>query len=186
MHDVEGIASGTDSRNAEMIAKLVKGSNFRRAADYVLRAGKPAPQVALIGGNMVGKDGRSLAAEFRAGRELRPDVPRPVWHAMLALAPQQSLTTDAWTRAVRTFMSEMGLNPDRHQWCLVLHKDTRHEHVHILASRISVIDGLLAREMRGDFRISHKAAAVAAAEVGLAPVVSRRYGPSKRPWVARC
>ncbi len=186
MHDTEGIASRADWRNADVIAKLVKGSNFRRAADYLLRAGKVAPRVALLGGNMIGRDGRSLADEFRVGRELRPDVLRPVWHAVLALSPQQSLTADAWTRAVRTFMSEMGLNPDRHQWCLVLHKDTRHEHVHILASRISVIDGLLAREMRGDFRLSHKAAAVAVAEVGLAPVVSRQYGASKRRWVARC
>jgi hypothetical protein len=185
MPNSAGIAPGTDYGEANVIAKLVKGSNFRRAADYLLRAGKVTPRVALLGGNMIGRDGRSLADEFRVGRELRPDVPRPVWHAMLALAPEQSLTTDAWTRAVRIFMSEMGLNPDRHQWCVVLHMDTRHEHVHVLASRVSVIDGLLAREMRGDFRLSHKAAAVAAAEVGLAPVVSSRYGPSKTPLGAR-
>jgi hypothetical protein len=152
-----------------VIAKIMKGGGFRGAADYLMRAGRDEPAGIIIAGNMVALDGRGLAAEFKVARQLRPDVGKPVWHASLALPPGQSLNNQEWEKAARVFMEEMGLNPESHQWTAIRHDDREHQHIHILASRISVTTGKLARERRGDYKLSHAAARKAAAAVGLPP-----------------
>ena len=153
-----------------MIAKIMKGGGFRGAADYLMRAGRDEPAGIIIAGNMVSRDSRSIAAEFKVSRQLRPDVNKPVWHASLALPPGQSLNDQEWEKAAQVFMQEMGLDPAAHQWTAIRHDDRDHQHIHILASRIRVVDGRLARERRGDYKLSHAAARKAAAAVGLKPV----------------
>jgi len=153
-----------------VIAKIMKGGGFRGAADYLMRAGRDEPAGIIIAGNMVSRDSRSIAAEFKVSRQLRPDVNKPVWHASLALPPGQSLNDQEWEKAAQVFMQEMGLDPAAHQWTAIRHDDRDHQHIHILASRIRVVDGRLARERRGDYKLSHAAARKAAAAVGLKPV----------------
>lgn len=148
----------------------MKGSGFRGAADYLMRAGRDEPAGIIIAGNMVARDSRSIAAEFKVSRQLRPDVNKPVWHASLALPPGQSLNDQDWDKAARVFMEEMGFDPAAHQWTAIRHDDREHQHIHILASRIRVTDGKLSRERRGDYKLSHAAARKAAAAVGLKPV----------------
>jgi hypothetical protein len=153
-----------------VIAKIMKGGGFRGAADYLMRAGRDEPAGIIIAGNMVARDSRGIAAEFKVSRQLRPDVSKPVWHASLALPPGQSLNDQDWDKAARVFMEEMGFDPTAHQWTAIRHDDRDHQHIHILASRIRVVDGRLARERRGDYKLSHSAARKAAAAVGLKPV----------------
>jgi len=153
-----------------VIAKIMKGGGFRGAADYLMRAGRDEPAGIIIAGNMVARDSRGIATEFKVSRQLRPDVNKPVWHASLALPPGQSLNDHDWDKAARVFMEEMGFDPTAHQWTAIRHDDREHQHIHILASRIRVTDGKLCRERRGDYKLSHAAARKAAAAVGLKPV----------------
>jgi hypothetical protein len=118
---------------------------------------------------MAGTTPRALAAEFSAARVLRPSCKKACWHFILSL-PDHDLSQEDWDKAARTYLQEMGVDPDRHQWVAFKHNNTDHPHLHIIASRIAIRDGKLAREHRGDYRLSHKAAAAASRAVGLKPV----------------
>lgn len=120
-----------------MKAKLERGSGFRGALDYALGKGAACE---IVGGNMNGETARALAAEFGLSRQTRPDVKRPVWHTSLSLPTGDSLDPDRWAAVTADFMDGMGLSD--HQYVVVRHRDTDHDHVHIVASRIA-LDGLL-------------------------------------------
>lgn len=60
---------------------------------------------------------------------------KPVWHAILALPPGESLTDQQWKDAVQVYMNNMGFD-ESCKWVAVLHGDTDSQHVHIVANRI--------------------------------------------------
>lgn len=150
-----------------LLSKFIKGTGLRGAVNYASRNGELAP----LCGNMAGATPRALAAEFSAARVLRPSCKKACWHFILSLPDQtDDLSQEEWDKAARTYLKEMGVDPDRHQWVGFKHTNTDHPHLHIIASRIAIRDGKLAREHRGDYRLSHKAAAAASRAVGLKPV----------------
>jgi hypothetical protein len=122
--------------------KISRGAGFLGVLEYSFerdpkdrRAGKPAGF--LIGGDMVGHDPRSLAAEFCASRRLRPDIKKPVWHSTLRLPKGDLVSTGQWVKMCDAYMVRMGFK-DLHQRCYVLHDDEDGQHVHIIASRIDL------------------------------------------------
>lgn len=131
-----------------MKAKVGRGSGFRGVLEYALGH----DDARIVGGTMVGRDARQLAAEFGFVRERRQDVERPVWHTSLAAAPGEHLTDEQWQAVAEGFMKKMGF-PEPTPFVVVRHasgeeqktavgKGPTTEHVHIIASRIS-IDGEL-------------------------------------------
>lgn len=62
-------------------------------------------------------------------------VIKPVWHAMLSLKPAEFLTDEQWLEAVETYLADLGFGLEN-KWVAVLHGDTDHQHVHIVANRI--------------------------------------------------
>lgn len=119
-----------------MKAKVERGSGFRGVLDYAFGKG----DAEVIGGTMSGRDPRSLATEFGLSRAARPEVSKPVWHTSLSLPPGDTLSAPEWDKIVSDFMQGMGLGD--HQYVVVRHHDTDHEHVHVIASRIG-LDGSL-------------------------------------------
>lgn len=122
-----------------MIAKLVKGTGFRGALNYLMRVGKPSgkDQARIIGGNMAGITPRELAAEFGLFRKLRPKLARAVFHASLSSAPTDRPLDDAeWQVVAARFAQELGYAEA--PFVVVRHTstDADHEHIHILASRV--------------------------------------------------
>lgn len=120
-----------------MIVKIIRGSGFRGALDYVY--GKPG--AAVIGGNMSGKDARELAHEFGAVRQLRPDIGKPVWHTSLSLPPGERPTNEQWETMAEEFMQGMGFNKAT-PYVIARHNDTAHDHIHIVASRVDLAGGV--------------------------------------------
>lgn len=122
--------------------KISRGAGFRGALNYVFdrdkkdRAAGKEPGV-LIGGNMVGHDPRTLAAEFGIARRLRSDIKKPVWHSSLRLPAGESLSLERWTTICDEYMQRMGFSPEN-QRCYVLHDDEDGQHCHIVASRIGL------------------------------------------------
>lgn len=84
-----------------------------------------------------------MIQEFDAIEKMRDSaidsdrVIKPVWHAMLSLKPGESLTEEQWLEAVETYLSDLGFDLEN-KWVAVLHGDTDHQHVHIVANRISM------------------------------------------------
>lgn len=114
-----------------MIAKMVKGRGFRGALEYNLGRDKGR----LIDSNMVGESPRELAAEFGQIRKLRPKLGKAVLHVSLSAAPGEKLTDGQWSEIGQRYLRGMGFKDN--QFLITRHTDTEHEHVHILANRIT-------------------------------------------------
>lgn len=123
--------------------KIKRGKNFRGVVSYVL---SPAPHHStaplVIGGNLVGFSVEELTAEFTRTQQLREDVEKPVWHNSLRLTKGDSLTNEHWKLVADDYMKRMGFS-DTHLRCYVLHDDEAGQHIHIIASRINVLNGQL-------------------------------------------
>lgn len=141
-----------------MIGKIFekgKGS-FRNRIEYIFGLSKHEHAITTIKtigkncfapdplrhGNSKDKiDAEGMIKEFDAIEKMRNSaidsnrVIKPVWHAMLSLRPGESLTEDQWRKAVETYLSDLGFGLEN-KWVAVLHGDTDHQHVHIVANRI--------------------------------------------------
>ena len=114
-----------------MIAKAVKGKGFRGALAYDLGKG----DAHLLDTNMAAQGVRGLAAEFGAVRKLRPNLEKAVLHVSLSAAPGERLSDRQWEQIGRQYLGGMGFLDN--QYLITRHTDTEHEHIHILANRIS-------------------------------------------------
>lgn len=118
-----------------MIGKQIKGTNFRGVLNYLhVKEG-----ARLIGGNMAGKNPRTLAAEFRLGRELNPNLKRAVYHASLSLPKTESLDDERWRAIASDYLRGMGFEGS--QYVIYRHSDRSHDHIHLVACRIRITDG---------------------------------------------
>jgi hypothetical protein len=118
-----------------MIAKMVKGRGFRGAVEYDLKKGY------VIETNMAGINPREFAAEFGAVRRLRPNLGKAVMHVSLAASPGEKLTDGDWREIGKRYLKHMGFNDN--QYIITRHTDTDHEHIHILANRITHAGGVV-------------------------------------------
>ena len=114
-----------------MIAKAVKGRGFRGAIAYDL--GKDEGRI--LDTNMAGESVPELSAEFGAIRKLRPNLERAVLHVSLSAAPGEKLTDAQWADIGRRYLAGMEFLDN--QYLVTRHTDTEHEHIHILANRIT-------------------------------------------------
>lgn len=114
-----------------MIAKNVKGRGFRGALEYNLNTEKGR----VIDTNMAGKTARELAAEFGEIRKLRPNLGKAVLHVSISAAPGEHLTDEQWREIAQRYLRGMGFTDN--QFVVTRHTDTDHEHIHILANRIT-------------------------------------------------
>jgi len=86
-------------------------------------------------------DVEGMIAEFDAVEEIRNNaidserVIKPVWHAILSLPPGEHLNDQQWHEAIEMYLTDLGFD-DTNKWVAVLHGDTDHQHVHIVANRI--------------------------------------------------
>ncbi|HVT16577.1 MAG TPA: relaxase/mobilization nuclease domain-containing protein [Thermoanaerobaculia bacterium] len=116
-----------------MIQKISNpGKGFRGVLNYCLDAKKLPERVA---GTMAGEDARNLAREFRDARAANEEVRKPVFHASLSADPQDRLTAEQWRQIAETYVERMGYGDCL--WVAVRHRDTDHDHLHIIASRIT-------------------------------------------------
>ena len=124
--------------------RISRGSSFSGVMAYAFDGDVDNPRELegeVIGGNMSGRDPKSLAREFDASRAVRPDVAKPVWHNSLRLLEGEKLTKEQWSEIGDAYMKKMGFS-ENHQRVYVLHDDKSGQHIHIVASRIG-LDGKL-------------------------------------------
>ncbi|GKV82436.1 relaxase/mobilization nuclease domain-containing protein [Pectobacterium versatile] len=123
--------------------KIRRGKGFAGIVLYALKPGshhKCTPYV--IGGNMLGNEAGDLIAEFNTTKTLRPDIAKPVWHNSLRLPKSEALTDAQWSEIADDYMSRMGFS-ETHLRCYILHDDAAGQHIHIIASRVSLDAGKL-------------------------------------------
>ena len=84
-----------------------------------------------------------LAEQFRDVQKLSKRVEKPVLHLSLRLAPGETLSRNQLIEIGREAAKEFGVAD--HQYIVVLHKDTKEQHIHIAANRVG-FDGKVASD----------------------------------------
>src|ERR1700688_474465 len=79
-------------------------------------------------------DPEHVALVMRAHASEHPRVEKPVYHIGLSLHPAEHLSPEQWDQAVDQLLQRLGLS--RHQALVVVHRDTDHEHVHVVVNRV--------------------------------------------------
>ena len=117
-----------------MMAKIVKGSDFKGVVDYILDKGKNAQVVAYDGLFMENKE--TIAMSFNAQSLMNGNVAKPVGHIALSFSKEDEprLTNCVMGGIALEYMERIGIKDT--QFFIARHFDKEHPHVHIAFNRI--------------------------------------------------
>ena len=118
-----------------MIAKIVKGSNFKGVVNYILDKEKDAK--ILVCDGLFAENKETIAGSFEAQARMNPKVTKPVGHIALAFSKEDEhrLTDRAMAGIALEYLDKMGIKDT--QILIVRHLDKEHPHVHIAFNRIA-------------------------------------------------
>ncbi len=156
-----------------MIAKMAKGGGFRGALEYDLQEGKSI----LLDTNLSGQTPRAMARELGEVRQLRPTLGKAVVHVALSLPPGEHLTDDQWRTVGHRYLAHMGLTEN--QYVMSRHTDTDHEHIHLVANRITFTGAVVSDSQ--DWKRQEALMRTLEREYGLTPVAPSREAERKAP-----
>jgi hypothetical protein len=120
-----------------VIGKAKSGAGFGGLTRYLLTGKKddPRPDRVLWTSTreLALEDPREAAVLMRATASLgRTD--KPVEHFSISFAPGEHLTREQWERVIDTTLRDLDL--EGHQALIVAHRDTAHEHIHLMVNRV--------------------------------------------------
>ena len=118
-----------------MIAKIIKGSNFKGVVNYILDKEKDAR--ILVCDGLFAENKETIAGSFEAQAKMNPRVTKPVGHIALAFSKEDEhhLTDRAMAGIALEYLNAMGIMDT--QIFIVRHFDKEHPHVHIAFNRIA-------------------------------------------------
>lgn len=115
-----------------MIGNIIKGRSFQGVVTYAATKDKAR----LIGGNMAGKTPKTLITEFEIVQQnLRRNLGKAVFHVSLSLTLDEHLSDDSWSKLAIDYLN--GMNFTQNQYVVYQHLNTLHEHIHLIANRVS-------------------------------------------------
>ncbi|KAK6033651.1 relaxase/mobilization nuclease domain protein [Ostertagia ostertagi] len=126
-----------------MIGKIIIGKSFRGCLKYCLHDKLQQTtqeeqimkdRAEIICFNQCFGNDKELIRQFNEVRALNPRLAKPVLHITLSLAPAEKLPNHILSEMVSDCAREMGF--EKNQYLAVLHKDTLHQHIHIVTNRI--------------------------------------------------
>lgn len=122
-----------------------------RAQDFEKRK-----HIEYVGGNLISKnpyceiiddgerkvfvDVESIIHEFESYTSLyKGESKNLCGHYILSLSKGETLAADEWMNVVRTYMGDLGYD-ETTKYVAVIHRDTDYEHVHIVSSRVRLVE----------------------------------------------
>lgn len=137
-----------------MKGKITTGKGFKGALKYIFdynNAKDKNPE--LVYTNMCGENIDELTDEFKFVANAKSNIKKPVYHMSLTLPKSDGkLDKDSWENIVFSHLEKMGIDKDNHQFVVVRHNDTAHDHVHILLNKIG-FDGKVYHPQNDVFKI---------------------------------
>ena len=117
-----------------MMAKIVKGSNFKGVVDYILDKNKGTQVVAHDDLFLENKE--TIAMSFNVQSQMNNKVAKPVGHIALSFSKEDEprLTNRIMAGIALEYMEKMGIRNT--QFFIARHFDKEHPHVHIAFNRI--------------------------------------------------
>ena len=125
-----------------MIGKITIGKSFKGCILYCLndkiqdqkqeQVMKDRAEILLF--NQCYGNQKELIQQFNEVRQLNSKLAKPVLHITLSLVPGEELTKEKLMEMVQDCAKDMGF--ENNQYVAIHHKDTSHQHLHIVANRI--------------------------------------------------
>lgn len=126
-----------------MIGKISTGKSFGGCIHYCLN---DKEQVSMQEEVMTGRaevlmynqcygDEKEVISQFNEVRKLNPNLAKPVLHVTLSLSPGETLPKGKLMEMCEDCAKDMGF--EKNQYIAIYHKDTSHQHLHIVANRVS-------------------------------------------------
>jgi hypothetical protein len=128
-----------------MIGKISIGKSLRHCISYALEDKLDLAKQAIVKDraelltyNLCFGDKKELIQQFNEVRYLNPKLSKPVMHITLSLSPGELLDKPTLHKMVEDCAKELGF--EKNQYIAVTHKDTGHQHLHIVVNRVG-LDG---------------------------------------------
>lgn len=125
-----------------MIGKIIIGKSFGGCIGYCLNDKQQQPKGELVMENRAevllynqcyGNE-KEIITQFNDVRRLNPNLASPVLHITLSLAPGENLPKNKLMEMCEDCAQDMGF--EKNQYIAIHHKDTNHQHLHIVANRV--------------------------------------------------
>jgi hypothetical protein len=124
-----------------MIGKISTGKSFAGCIAYCLHDKLDEHQevamknrAELVMSNKCFGSERELVQQFNDVKKLNPNLSKPVMHISLSLSPGEVLSRDKLMEMSEHCAKDLGF--DKNQYIAIAHRDTQHQHLHIIANRI--------------------------------------------------
>ncbi|GAB3416331.1 relaxase/mobilization nuclease domain-containing protein [Niabella aquatica] len=126
-----------------MIGKAITGKGFGGCISYCLEDKKMSHdkdqavvqnRAEILLFNKCFGNKKELVQQFNEVRKLNPKQSKPVFHFTLSFAPGEKLTRAQLIHIAQDCAEDFGFA--NNQFLAVEHKDTQHQHIHIVANRI--------------------------------------------------
>ena len=125
-----------------MIGKISTGKSFGGCIHYCLN---DKEQVSMQEEVMIGRaevllynqcygSEKEVISQFNEVRKLNPNLASPVLHVTLSLSPGENLPKGKLMELCEDCAKEIGF--EKNQYIAIYHKDTNHQHLHIVANRV--------------------------------------------------
>jgi DNA-binding transcriptional MerR regulator len=125
-----------------MIGKITIGKSFKGCLLYCLndklqeakqeQVMKDRAEILLF--NQCYGNQKELIQQFNEVRQLNSKLSKPVLHITLSLVPGEQLTKEKLMEMCQDCAKDMGF--ENNQYVAIHHKDTSHQHLHIVANRV--------------------------------------------------
>ncbi len=120
-----------------MIAKIKPVNNICKAIKYCMKDG----DASIIASNLLSNDSDYMSDEFKFASLIRKNMKNYIKHIILSAHPDDNISNNKFISIVRHYLKGMGYNCTENQYVCFRHFDKKHEHVHILISRINIRNG---------------------------------------------
>jgi len=125
-----------------MIGKITIGKSFKGCLLYCLNDKLPKQseeqimkdRAEILLFNQCYGNQKELISQFNEVRQLNPKLAKPVLHITLSLVPGEQLSKEKLMTMCEDCAKDMGF--ENNQYVAIHHKDTNHQHLHIVANRI--------------------------------------------------
>lgn len=157
-----------------MIANVTHGRDPLQLLRYVVEK----EGAYIIDTNLVSDNYVDMGRELRLAQQLHSSINVYVWHTSLSVSKKENLTDDNWQKIGQTYLNKMEFG--KNQYVMVRHTDADHHHIHVVANRISPLDGQAVPDSWSKYR-SEKAIREIEREFGLQQTLSSVKRERKSP-----
>jgi len=106
----------------------------------------PLKPVVLAYNNVFGTS-RDIGFKMKDIAGERPAVKKPVLHVQINFHPDEQPTKKQAQRAIDSILKDIGIDKENHQYVVVQHRNTAHDHYHAVINRVG-LDGSLMNDHR--------------------------------------